>query len=162
MSIVQIPDGLGNTKKTLRIEGVNLQVVNGAGTTTGSLDGLGNLIVGYNETGNPESVTTAPVPTTLSWAGNTTTPGPAALFLEIETRSAAISPRSAAGSQIRPVGTYSSVSGGANNEAYGVRSSVGGGQSNTANGDRSSVSGGFGRTAANNDDWVAGTLTEDY
>ena len=50
-SIVYLDDGQGDTVKTLRIEGINVQVVNGEGTTN-TTNGLGNLIVGYNETGN--------------------------------------------------------------------------------------------------------------
>jgi len=49
MEIVQLPDGLGGTVKTIRFHGINVQIVNGSGSTTGLVDGLGNLIVGYNE-----------------------------------------------------------------------------------------------------------------
>ena len=160
MSIVQIPDGLGGTKKTLRIEGVNLQVVNGEGTTTGSLDGLGNLIVGYNELRGVDDNRTGSHNIVVGREHNYTRAGGIVSGNKntISGDFASVS----GGFSNTASGLYASVSGGANNEAYGVRSSVGGGQSNTANGDRSSVSGGFGRTAANNDDWVAGTLTEDY
>lgn len=41
-------DRCGTPRKTLVLEGVNLQIVNGQGTTD-TLNGLGNLIVGYNE-----------------------------------------------------------------------------------------------------------------
>src|SRR5699024_4725366 len=37
------------SQPTARFEGVNVQVVNGQGTTD-TINGLGNLIVGYNET----------------------------------------------------------------------------------------------------------------
>jgi hypothetical protein len=33
---------------TLRFTGVNVQVVSGSGTTSGTVNGLGNLIIGYN------------------------------------------------------------------------------------------------------------------
>ena len=62
LSIVQLDDGVGGTTKTIRVEGVNLQIVNGLGATNGNpanpvstieadvvTNGLGNLIVGYNE-----------------------------------------------------------------------------------------------------------------
>jgi hypothetical protein len=49
MEIVQLPDGLGGTVKTIRFHGVNVQIMNGSGMTGGMVDGLGNLIVGYNE-----------------------------------------------------------------------------------------------------------------
>src|SRR5205807_10532964 len=35
--------------KVLRITGANLQIVDGTGTTDGAPNGLGNLIIGYNE-----------------------------------------------------------------------------------------------------------------
>lgn len=41
---------------TIRITGANLQVVSGSGTTDGSVNGLGNIIIGYNE-----SRTTSPL-----------------------------------------------------------------------------------------------------
>ena len=54
MSIVELPiDGKGAKARTIRFSGVNVQVVNGAGKTgdvSGGLkNGLGNLIVGYQE-----------------------------------------------------------------------------------------------------------------
>ena len=49
MEIVQVPDGLGGTVKTISFHGVNVRIVNGTGTTDGVVDGAGNLIVGYNE-----------------------------------------------------------------------------------------------------------------
>ena len=65
-SIVYLDDGQGGTVKTLRISRINVQVVNGLDATNGypadpdSIDtldtrtnGLGNLIVGYNELGTP-------------------------------------------------------------------------------------------------------------
>ena len=60
MSIVYLDDGQGGTTKTIRLTGVNLQIVNGLGATNGNpidplsatttaVNGVGNLIVGYNE-----------------------------------------------------------------------------------------------------------------
>ena len=50
MSIEQLPtDDAGNTAKTIRFSGVNVQVVNGTGSTGGDGNGLGNLVVGYQE-----------------------------------------------------------------------------------------------------------------
>ena len=72
LGMVDLPvDDAGNTVRTLRVTGVNLQVVNGLGVTWGNtaaennflveendlgrhrVNGAGNLIVGYNEVGNP-------------------------------------------------------------------------------------------------------------
>ena len=57
LSIERLPVGDDNsTAKTIRFTGVNLQVVNGTGATN-NLNGLGNLVVGYQEIsgddGNP-------------------------------------------------------------------------------------------------------------
>ena len=54
--IVEIDDGSGNPLKTIRFEGVNVQVVNGVGTTA-SMNGLGNLLVGYAEPASATSRT---------------------------------------------------------------------------------------------------------
>jgi hypothetical protein len=48
LSIVNLPDGQGGAAKTIRLSGVNLQVVNGEDSTE-TTNGLGNLIVGYEE-----------------------------------------------------------------------------------------------------------------
>lgn len=60
MSIVYLDDGAGGLAKTIRFSGVNVQLVNGLEATNGNpsdpgsatittTNGLGNLIVGYNE-----------------------------------------------------------------------------------------------------------------
>ncbi len=49
VTMVDLPDGLGGFVRTARISGINVQIVNDSGTTDGAVDGLGNLIVGYNE-----------------------------------------------------------------------------------------------------------------
>ena len=54
------------------------------------------------------------------------------------------------------------VSGGYGNTASSNSVSVSGGRNNTASGDYSSVSGGNTRTASGIEDWVAGSLFEDY
>ena len=50
MSIMQLAmDREGNTATTIRFSGVNVQVVNGTGSTDGTVNGLGNLVIGYQE-----------------------------------------------------------------------------------------------------------------
>ena len=46
--LVALDDGTGRRLPTLRFEGVNVQVVNGEGATA-TVNGLGNLLVGYQE-----------------------------------------------------------------------------------------------------------------
>src|SRR4051794_1415019 len=45
---VALPVAFDETGKTVRVTGANLQVTSGAGATDGTVNGLGNLIVGYN------------------------------------------------------------------------------------------------------------------
>lgn len=54
MSIVHVPNGQGGTTQTLRITGVDVQIVNGVGTSL-SANGVGNLVMGYNELRNDGS-----------------------------------------------------------------------------------------------------------
>src|SRR6185295_19247322 len=51
-SEIPLPVSFDETAKTVRVTGADLQVVSGSGSTTGTVNGLGNLIVGYDE-GNP-------------------------------------------------------------------------------------------------------------
>lgn len=48
MSIMRVPNGQGGHVQTLLVKGVNVQIVNGTGVSL-STNGLGNLILGYNE-----------------------------------------------------------------------------------------------------------------
>ena len=59
LSLIELDDGLGSGRPTIRIEGANLQLVNGLGATNGNpadpgsdtfiANGVGNLILGYEE-----------------------------------------------------------------------------------------------------------------
>ena len=164
MSIVELSMGtdiVGNvisTAKTIRFTGVNVQIVNGLGATNGNPDnpnfldpavtatnGLGNMIVGYNEErpALPEficeqlprlcqDIRTGSHSIVVGWGHNYSSFG-GLVVGQLNTIS----------------GPYSSVSGGKNNTASGESSSVsGGGNLNEASGDRSSVSGGNFNTAS--------------
>ena len=160
MSIVQLPvDNDGNTAKTIRFTGVNVQIVNGLGATNGNPDdpnslgrvgepptstnALGNLIVGYNEErprpDNLIDIRTGSHNIVVGQRHNYSSFGGL-----VGGRSNTIS------------GAYSSVSGGSSNEASGFHSSVSGGTSNTASGHWSSVSGGVGNTASGPESSVSG------
>jgi hypothetical protein len=144
LSKVSYTDSGLNGKPTLKISGANLQIVSGSGSTTGTVNGEGNLIIGYDENpsnhaqtgsnnlvlGNGQSFT--------SYGGliagrfNTLSGGFADVFGSGNTASA----------------NYSSVSGGTSNTASGPESSVSGGYNNTASVDFSSVSGGDSNTGS--------------
>ena len=143
MSIVQVDDRRGGMTKTIRFTGVNVQIVNGLGATNGfpgdddavdpvqtTTNGVGNLIVGYNE--DPQNgfiinYRTGSHNMVVGSRHNYTSFGGLVVgtFNEIS-------------------GAYSSVSGGRFNDARGDGSSVSGGNGNKAIGSFSSVSGGGG------------------
>ena len=148
---------------TLRFAGMNVQLVNGSGSTHGEPDGLGNLVIGYHahggETrdrggshylvvGDQHAYTAfggivAGLQNTASgdWAsvtggsGNVASGGRASVT---------------GGGGNEASGLSASVTGGAHNEASGPGASVAGGQGNEASGDRASVSGGGGTTGMGN------------
>ena len=173
MSLVDLPDGLGGTRQTLRISGLNVQIVNGSGTTDGPVDGLGNLIVGYNElrgvgddrTGSHNLIVGARQ-NVLSYGGLVAggRNEVSGIFSSVsggESNTASGAYSSVSGGQGNTAsGLSSSVSGGQSNTARGINSSVSGGASNTASGSWSSVSGGFTGSVSGFWDWRAGTLFE--
>ena len=139
VSFVDLDDGQGGTARTLRFEGINVQIVNGLGATNGyptdpsstdpavtATNGVGNLILGYNELGNP--------------AGDDRT-GSHNLAVGHQVTFSSFGGQSV-GHQNRITAAYAAVSGGANNEAGGQFASVSGGTSGTASGFAASISGG--------------------
>jgi TolA-binding protein len=113
------PDGYD----TLQFSGMNLQVVNGTGSET-DLNGLGNLIVGYDD--NPLAY-----PRTGS---NNLIVGDQGGWSAYGGLVAGV------GNQV--TGNYASASGGDYNIASGIDSVVSGGEDNIASGQVSSISGG--------------------
>ena len=124
--------------------GVNLHVQNGLAQTNTN-NGLGNLIVGYNE-----AIT----------ADSTMRIGSYNLIIGIDHRYTSYG-GFVAGYQNRIAGQYATVSGGYHSLASGDYSSVSAGEGNIASGQYSSVSGGYNRSALGIYDWVGGSLSED-
>src|SRR5215208_1863179 len=124
-----------NAHETLLFNGLNLQVVNGAGNTSDT-NGVGNVIIGYDisdedtKTGSHNLV-----------IGD----------LHTYTGSSGI----VSGINNTLSGDYSFV-GGFGNTASGNRSFVGGGGANTASGNNSFVGGGIFSTASGNNSFVGG------
>lgn len=137
LSIVYLDDGLGNLRKTIRVEGVNLQVVNGLGATNGLpgspedeteftlTNGVGNLIVGYNE---PR------FNTTLRTGSHNVVVGQNHIYTSFG--------GVVAGDRNEISSFYSCVTGGENNRATGPSSSIVGGATNLASGSFATISGG--------------------
>jgi hypothetical protein len=138
------------------ITGANLRIVNGLGATD-TTNGLGNLIVGYNELRDGDTNTrTGSHNVVVGKFNNFSSFGGVVVgFLnEISGTFASVS----GGSGNIASGTFASVSGGANNTASGpgAASSVSGGLQNTASGNQSSVSGGHLNTARSSSATVSG------
>ena len=144
--------GASRDGDTLTFEGVNLQLVNGEGSTD-TTNGLGNLIVGYNEDPNdPEdrtgshNIIIGPDHDYTAYSGLA-----AGDSNEVLGRGSV-----AFGQSNTAEGDFSSVTGGASNDATGSWSSVTGGQANEASGSVSSVSGGAANTAVTDGYTVVG------
>jgi hypothetical protein len=142
-------------KNEIFITGANLHIVNGLGSTDcGELEGepipdcpngLGNLIVGYNESRVPitgeEDIRTGSHNVVVGQQHNFSRFGGLVV-----------------GNFNTISGDFAVVSGGGNNTASGFRAAVSGGESNTASGGLSSVSGGRGNTASEEVDVVSGGI----
>jgi hypothetical protein len=138
------------------ITGANLRIINGLGSTE-TTNGLGNLIVGYNELRqeNPDCPRVF-VTCTDTRAGshnvvvgkehNFTSFGGVVVGLHNETTGDFSAVSGGAGNTAN--GTWSAISGGTNNTTPGFASTVSAGLRNTASGDRSVVSGGADNTAS--------------
>lgn len=127
-------EGVARVDDNIIFNGVNVQLVNGTGSTYDQINGLGNLIIGYNEDD------------LNSYGGYRTRTGSHNLVIgsnHIYSSSGGL----VAGSYNRISGMGASITAGTSNEALGDFSSVSGGSSNLANGSESSVSGGYSNTA---------------
>ena len=126
-------------------DGLNVRVQSGAGATDGAVNGLGNLIVGYDEarvSGSDKSgshnLVVGANHNYTSYAGavfgrNNTVSGPNAGVLGGYSNTASGSSASVAGGRFNEAaGQSSAVSGGGNNIAGGQGSTVGGGQNLTS------------------------------
>ena len=165
------------------ITGANLHIVNGLGQTAcGPVDepipdcpnGLGNLLVGYNEPREAENIRTGSHNVVVGQFHNFSRFGGLVIGErnEISGNFASVSGGAgniASGALATVSGGVdnradcggASVSGGEGNTASGLRAVISGGANNTASGNFSAVSGGINQTAAGDFDWVAGSLFED-
>lgn len=109
----------------------NVHIRSGSGKTDGTVNGLGNLIVGYNEPRTTGNSRTGSHNIIVGSKNNYWSFGGIVAGLNNDVS-----------------GQYSSVTGGINNEAAGYVSSVSGGSKNIASGDYSSVTGGDTNTAS--------------
>ena len=151
--------------------GVNVHIRSGSGNTDGAANGLGNLIVGYNEERSSSNVRTGSHNIVVGQQHNYSSYG--GLVVGYNGTISGIYSSVSGGRYNTASGSYSSVSGGRsneasvdsssvsggyNNDASGVYSSVSGGRYNEASDDSSSVSGGYDNTASNDYSSVSGGI----
>ncbi|MGE3164134.1 MAG: hypothetical protein AB7O52_04470 [Planctomycetota bacterium] len=164
LSRVELDDGLGGTVPTIRLTGVNLQIVNGSGATNGNpaspnsvngmTNGTGNLIVGYNEFGTGGNNRTGSHNLVVGSALQYERWGGAVLGQGNVIRGAWSSVTG--GNANTAIGDYAAITGGLNNEAAGDYSSISGGQFNASSGDIGWVGGGNANEAAGVESCVSG------
>lgn len=178
-----IVDASGDPRGPLvQLDGVNLQIVNGEGSTN-TINGLGNLIIGYDEVNTNEQLLhcsdgqyhfQADCKPPNIWSHSHKS-GSHYLVTGTQNNYSQYGGIVAGARNFSTLGyntvtggfgntasaQYSSVSGGYGNTASGMYSSVSGGQFNTANGGFSSVSGGNNHNISGQHDWQAGNLFED-
>lgn len=146
------------------VTGANLHVVNGTGATDGITNGLGNVIIGYNETrtarqesndrGGSHMLVVGSHNNYTSFGGivagfGNAARGPfAAVTGGSVNEATGVCAVVSAGKANIASGVYASVSGGDFNEARGAYSSISGGVANTATGENASVSGGSGNESS--------------
>jgi hypothetical protein len=151
------------------ITGANLHIVNGLGRTdcpplTGAPDcpnGLGNLVVGYNELRSPDIVEilgpndrTGSHTVVVGSQHSFSSVGGLVVGLQNTVSNVFASVSGGAGNTAS--GTWASVIGGENNKASNIGAAVSGGVFNIASGSDSSVSGGFSNTASDSFASVSG------
>ena len=168
LSLVDLPiDEVGNTARTIRMTGVNLQVVNGLGVTWGNgaarnnfmaeqndftlhrVNGAGNIIIGYQEL-----------------RGNDGDEDTEDLNLRTGSHNLVVGSQNnynfwgsqVVGNRNTVAGIFSTVSGGTHNVADGEGSTVSGGIANYALGTSTTVAGGEFNDAVENGATVGGGL----
>ncbi len=129
---------------TIEISGVNVRLVNGLGATS-AVNGLGNLIIGYNEMDGGSGLRTGSH-NLIGGTRNSYSSWGGFVFGDANEISGPLCTISG-GFKNRATGGADAVCGGFDNLANGFESVVGGGRQNTASGQRSWVAGGTGNDA---------------
>ena len=151
LSLTPVAERSTYVNNTWRLSGMNVQLNNGMGTTHGEANGLGNLILGYNEEeGGHRDAEGALMAGELRTGSHNLVLGAGHSYasngslLGGHNNTAFGQGSSILGGQASLAsGAWSSVLGGLDNRAIGSNTCISGGHSNTASGDRASVSGGL-------------------
>ena len=192
--VTALQDLLSNVTRTgndIHITGANLHIESGSGSTDGTVNGLGNLIIGYDEargdstsdkTGSHNLVigvgnnylsygglvagnknTISGPYTSISGGFNNSASGvTSSISGGLNNKASNIGASVSGGEQNTASSIGSSVSGGKLNIASGSGASISGGSDNTADGDDSSVSGGFHVNTGGTFNWAAGSSGQNF
>jgi hypothetical protein len=138
------------------LTGANLHLRNGQSTTE-SANGLGNLIVGYGELGNPnEDLRTGSHNVMIGSANSFSSYGGLVVgrFSSIAAPYASVS--GGYHGQVKPGAEFGAISGGADNTVTGIQASISGGLTNLASGRFSSIGGGDNGEASGTSTHISG------
>jgi hypothetical protein len=185
--VKELQSRLQNVSRTgtdLYITAANLHIVSGSGHTDGPTNGLGNLIVGYNELRTPlilgfaapddrsgsHNIVVGQYQNFSSYGGlvcgeiNTISGPNASVSGGVGNTASGGDASVSGGQENKASGSVASVSGGLKNTASAENASVSGGNGNTANAENASVSGGAGNTASGIAASISGgqSLVENY
>lgn len=156
--------------------GANIHIRNGMDFTD-QINGLGNLIIGYNERnqlpqgigrGGSHNLAVGKNHEYTNYGGlvggeeNAVSGAAASVIGGNQNHAAEMGSTVTGGTLNTTFGFISSIIGGNGNSTIGLASTVTGGAQNTAFGDESSVSGGWLRSTNDQYDWVGGSLFENW
>jgi hypothetical protein len=147
--IAYIAEGI-DKKPTIQFSGVNVKIINGEGKTA-SVNGEGNLIIGYDEEPNGQTGSH-----NLIVGGNQSYTSYGGILAGFRNSISAPYATITGGYKNTANGEWASVSGGEHNTASGGDASVSGGWENTASAQAASVSGGGENTANTGDTSISG------
>ncbi len=146
-------DDYGGIARTVRISGINVQVVNGLGSTD-TINGTGNLIVGYDEM-EPDA-NHREGSHNIVGGGSSHYQSYGGLVVGVSNGVMGPCSSVTGGINSRAWGNANSISGGFQNATYGVAATVSGGSENVANEWAATVSGGGLNHASGRESWVGG------
>jgi hypothetical protein len=145
--------GVSRTDTALVISGANLQVVDGSSATAGPVNGLGNVIIGYNERSFGQGRTGSHNLIVGEEHAYTSFGG----IVGGERNTISNRAASVVGGKLNVAsGLNSSVCGGSENSASGQFASVGGGFANASSGQNAAISGGCENAATNTYSAISG------
>jgi hypothetical protein len=152
-------------KPTIQFSGANVQVLSGSGSTHGTLNGEGNLVIGYDEepglqtgsnnlvVGFKQSYTSY---ASIVGGEENSASGPNSDVFGVSNHATKDGASISGGAGNTASGDFSSVSGGYGNLATYEEASVSGGTQNEASAEDASISGGYGNKAEGYYDSVSG------